>query len=69
MFNGNKFLQLRIPKRYENSTDEFKTLFDKNQKKNKHIDDVKDDILKRENDIFLNWRRNLNNIETEMMQK
>jgi len=69
-FNGgNKFLQLRIPKRYQHNNDEFKTLFDKSLNKNKNAEDVKDDILKRENEIFLNWRRNLNNIETEMMQK
>lgn len=69
MFNGNKFLQLRIPKRYETTKDEYKTLFEANKKNNDNVDDIKDEILKKENEIFLNWRRSLNSIETEMMQK
>lgn len=63
--NGNNFVQLRIPKRYENNTDEFKEFFDTKG----DSEEARDEILKRENEIFLNWRRNLNQIETDMMKE
>lgn len=66
--NGNNFVQLRIPKRYEDNKDEFKELFEKGNKTGSS-DEVKDQILQRENEIFLNWRRNLNQIETDMMRE
>jgi len=63
--NGNNFVQLRIPKRYQNNIEEYKELA--NEKKGNL--DWKDEILQRESEIFLKWRRNLNQIETEMMQE
>jgi len=32
-------------------------------------EEAKEQILLRENEIFLNWRRNLNQIETDMMKE
>lgn len=67
--NGNNFVQLRIPKRYENNTDEFKELFEAKENKMGDSEEAKEQILLRENEIFLNWRRNLNQIETDMMKE